>query len=50
MSLKERIRNAESIQEIEKILAEGTKYQFAAPSTQRKWVRAAHKRAKELEK
>jgi hypothetical protein len=49
MSLKDQIKQATSIKEIEDLLKKGGKFQFASDDTRRKWVRTAQKRAAELE-
>lgn len=46
--LKERIRSAESAEEIEELMAEGGRYQSASIKTQKQWKKLAHRRRREL--
>ncbi len=48
VGLKQRIQKAESKQDIEKLLQEGSGYTKATEDTKRKWAKAAAKREKEL--
>jgi len=49
MGLLEYIRSAKTVAEIERLLAQGAKYEFATPDTRRKWQRAAELRTSQLE-
>lgn len=45
-SLKDRISNAKSAEEVEKLLAEGATYTWATAATKAKWKKAAENRGK----
>jgi hypothetical protein len=50
MSLKDRIKEANSVEELEELIKEGVRYQFASPGIRRKWAREAQKRAQQIGK
>ena len=43
-SLLTRIRNAKTVEDVDKLMVEAETYKFAAPKTRRAWVRAAARR------
>jgi hypothetical protein len=47
-SLRDRILEANSEKQVDELLAEGAAYQFASPTTRRKWEKAARRRKREL--
>lgn len=46
--LRERIKSAESAEEIAALLKEGEGYQYASNETRRRWIKAAKERREEL--
>ncbi len=48
VSLLERIKTAENIEELARLNVEGVGYEFATDKTRRKWARATATRQKEL--
>ena len=50
ISLRDRILNAESKEQVKELLDEGMSYKFATPTTRRRWGRAAVVRLAELQK
>jgi hypothetical protein len=49
VSLRDRILNAESAEEIKQLLIEGEGYQFASDATIGRWLRSATRRRIELQ-
>ncbi len=49
VSLRDRILNAESTEEIDKLLVEGESYEFVSDATYRRWLRAKIRRFQELQ-
>lgn len=49
VSLLERIKNAESNEELLKLIDEGNEYKFASDKTRRRWEKAAARRTLDLE-
>jgi hypothetical protein len=48
IGLKERIEQADSNEEIDKLLCEGVTFEFASTKTRRSWAIAANKRRAQL--
>lgn len=46
--LKDRLREAESVSEVDELMTEGDGYRYADPVTRLKWTREAKKRKAEL--
>ena len=48
VSLMDRIKQASDTAELNSLLSEGDRYQYASPKTRRRWEKAVDRRSKEL--